>query len=79
MVIRCFNPHLDVITLKLPDLAFLKFWTEQEFKCLFLSVSIRSVIVKQVLFFKKKKIKLRPYFKKVSDFKDNFQNWLNLK
>lgn len=59
MVIRCFNPHLDVITLKLPDPAFLKFLTEQEFQCLFLSVSIRLVIVKQVFFLNNK---LWPYF-----------------
>lgn len=56
MVIRCFNPHLDVITLKLPDLAFLKFLTEQEIQFLFLSVSIRSDIVKQVFFKKNNKL-----------------------
>lgn len=40
--------YLDVITLKLPSL---EFRTEQELQCLFLSVYIRSVKVKQAIIF----------------------------
>lgn len=50
MVIRCFSPHLDVITLKLLGLVCLQILIEQKIQMSVLSVHISSVMVKQAYF-----------------------------